>query len=89
MAILRKSNTVLLGFVMGGGFFGSVLAEALKRFSSEGLLRDVFLKGFGIGINPPFTLDLHLFSFTLGFTIAINLFVVLGALFGVLVYKQV
>jgi len=89
VAILRNTNSMLFGFVMGGAFFGSVLAEALKRFSSEGLLRDVFLKGFGIGIDPPFTLDLHLFSFTIGFTIAINLFVILGALFGLLIYKQV
>lgn len=89
MAILRKTNTVLFGFVMGGAFFGGVLAEALSRFSSQGLLRDVFLKGFDVGIHPPFTLDLHVFSITLGFTIAINLFVILGALFGLLVYKQV
>ncbi|MDH4229410.1 MAG: DUF4321 domain-containing protein [Nitrospirota bacterium] len=89
MAFLKKTNTVLAGFVFGGALFGSVLAEALRRFSTEGLLRDVFLKGFGIGINPPFSLDLHLFTFTFGLTFTVNLFVLLGAFLGLLVYKQV
>ncbi|MFQ5508796.1 MAG: DUF4321 domain-containing protein [Leptospirillia bacterium] len=89
MAILRKTSNVLLGFVFAGALLGGVLAEALRHFSSEGLLREVFLKGYGIGIDPPFTIDLHLFSLTAGLTFDINLFVILGALLGVLVYRQV
>lgn len=89
MAIIRKTSSVMLSFVLGGALLGGVLAEALRHFSSEGLLRDVFLKGYGIGIDPPFTLDLHLVTVTLGFTVDINLFVLLGALTGVFVFKQV
>jgi hypothetical protein len=88
MAVLRKTPSVMLGFVFGGALFGGVLAEALRHFSSEGLLRDVFLKGYGIGIDPPFTLDLHLITVTLGFTVDINLFVLLGALTGLFLFKQ-
>lgn len=89
MAILRKTSWVLAGFVFGGALFGGVLAAALRAFSSEGALRDVFLKGYEIGVTPPFTLDLHLLTATIGFTFEINLFVVLGMLLGVLIYKQV
>lgn len=89
MAILRKTQGVLLSFVFSGALVGGVLAEALRHFSSEGLLRDIFLKGFDIGIEPPFTLDLHLFSITAGFTVDINLFVILGMFLGLLIYKQV
>jgi len=89
MAIIQKTPAVMLSFVFGGALLGGVLAEALRHFSSEGLLRDVFLKGYGIGIHPPFTLDLHLVTATFGFTVDINLFVLLGGLTGVFLYKQV
>jgi hypothetical protein len=89
MAIIRKTPAVMISFVFGGALLGGVLAEALRHFSSEGLLRDVFLKGYGIGIRPPFTLDLHLITVTFGFSVDINLFVLLGALTGVFLYKQV
>lgn len=89
MAIIRKTSSVLSGFIFAGALLGGVLAEALRHFSTEGLLRDVFLKGYGIGIDPPFTLDLHLITLTLGFTVDINLFVLLGALTGLFVFKQV
>jgi hypothetical protein len=82
MAIIRKTPAVMAAFVFGGALLGGALA-------TEGLLRNVFLTGYGIGINPPFTLDLHLVTFTLGFTVDINLFVLLGALTGVFLYKQV
>ncbi len=89
MAMLRKTSWVLVGFVFGGALFGGVLAEALRAFSSDGALRNVFLKGYKIGVDPPFTLDLHLITTTIGFTLEMNLFVVLGMLLGVLIYKQV
>ncbi|MBI5137281.1 MAG: DUF4321 domain-containing protein [Nitrospirae bacterium] len=89
MALIRKTNSLLAAFAFCGGLLGGVLAEALRHFSAEGLLRDVFLRGFDIGINPPFVLDLHLFTFTVGFTVEINLFVLLGMLTGYFTFKQI
>ncbi len=89
MALIRKSNSLLAMFVFCGGLLGGVLAEAMRHFSSEGLLRDVFLRGFDIGINPPFTIDLHLFALTFGFTVDVNLFVLLGMLTGYFFFKQI
>jgi len=79
---------MLIFFVLIGGLMGGVLGEILRLFSPEGLLKEIFLKGYSIGINPPLTVDLHLFTFTLGFTIMMNLFSLLGIIFGIYVYKQ-
>ena len=79
---------MLIFFVLVGGLLGGVLGEILRIFSPEGLLKEIFLQGYGIGINPPLTLDLHLLTFTLGFTIKMNLFSLLGIIFGIYVYKQ-
>jgi len=89
MAIIRKTPGVMASFVFAGGLLGGALAEAMRHFSSKGLLRDVFLKGYGIGIDPPFTLDLHLVAATFGFTVDINLFVLLGMGLGLFVFRQV
>ena len=79
---------MLIFFVMVGGLLGGVLGEILRLFSPEGLLKEMFLKGYSIGLNPPMTLDLRLFTLTLGFTIQMNLFSLLGIIFGIYVYKQ-
>ncbi len=89
MALIRKSNSLLTAFVFCGGLLGGVLAEAMRHYSSEGVLRNVFLRGFDIGINPPFVLDLHLFTMTFGFTVEINLFVLLGMLTGYFFFRQI
>jgi len=89
MALIRKTSTLSVVFAFGGALLGGVLAESLKHFSTEGMLRNVFLKGYGIGLDPPFALDMHLFSLTLGFMVEVNLFVLLGALTGFFIFKQI
>ena len=88
MAMLKRTPWMLIFFVLIGGLMGGVLGEILRLFSPEGLLKEIFLKGYNIGINPPLTIDLHIFTFTLGFTIMMNLFSLLGIIFGIYVYKQ-
>lgn len=88
MAMLKRTPWMLIFFVMIGGLLGGVLGEILRLFSPEGLLKEMFLKGYSIGLNPPLTLDLRLFTLTLGFTIQMNLFSLLGIIFGIYVYKQ-
>ena len=88
MAMLKKTPWMLIFFILIGGLLGGVLGEILRVLSPEGLLKEIFLKGYSIGINPPLTLDLHLFTFTLGFTIQMNLFSLIGIIFGIYLYKQ-
>ncbi len=88
MATLQKSFRLLLFFILLGGFLGGILSEILQRLSPEGFLPDIFVKGFAIGLNPPFAIDLHLITFTIGFTFQINLLTLLGILLGIFTYKQ-
>ena len=88
MALLQRTPGVLFLFALGGSLFGGLLGEALTFFSPPPLIRDAFLKSYQIGILPPVTLDLVLITITLGFTIKINLFILLGILLGVYTYKQ-
>jgi hypothetical protein len=75
-------------FILAGGLLGGVLGEILRVFSPEGVISDLFLTGFDPGIDPPFTLNLQLFTVTVGFTIRINLLTLLGMILGIYIYKQ-
>jgi hypothetical protein len=88
MALLNKTPWMLIFFVLLGGLFGGLLGEVLRAISPEGPLQEFFAKSYGIGIDPPLTLDLRLITFTIGFTIRISLFNLLGILLGIYVYKQ-
>jgi len=88
MAILQKSFRLFFFFTLLGGFLGGILSEVLQRLSPEGFLPDIFVKGFAIGLNPPFAIDLHIITFTIGFTFTINLLTLLGIFLGVFTYKQ-
>lgn len=88
MATLQRTGAMFLFFVFLGGISGGILAEILRRISSPGFVHNIFLKGFNIGLNPPVTVDLHMISFTLGFTLQINLLTVLGVILGLYTYRQ-
>lgn len=88
MAVLKRTPWMLVFFVLIGGLLGGLMGEILLLFSPSGFLRDVFLKGYNVGINPPFTFDLHLVTFTVGFTFRINLLSLLGIILGIYTYKQ-
>ncbi len=78
---------MLLLFILMGDLFGSILGEALRHLSPSGILRDVFLKVYPIGFHA-ITLDLHLVTLTLGFTLQITMFSLLGMVLGIYTYRQ-
>ncbi|MFQ5587748.1 MAG: DUF4321 domain-containing protein [Nitrospiria bacterium] len=88
MATLQKTGTMLVFFILLGGVSGGILSEILRRMSTAPFVHDIFLKGFKVGITPPMTVDLHLVSFTLGFSIQVNLLILLGVILGIYTYKQ-
>ena len=88
MAILRKTPWMFIFFIFTGGLLGGVLGEILRVLSPDGAIRDLFLTGFDPGINPPFTMNLHIISFTVGFAVRINLLTLLGMILGIYIYKQ-
>lgn len=88
MALFKKNIWFLLLFILIGALLGGVLGEILRAISPEGPLRNTFTEGFHIGINPPLIIDLRILSFTIGFTLRINLLILLGAILGIYIYKH-
>ncbi|MBI5407570.1 MAG: DUF4321 domain-containing protein [Nitrospirae bacterium] len=87
MAALKKNVWLLLLLILIGASLGGVLGEILKAISPEGPLRNIFSTGFQLGLTPPVTLDLRIFSFTIGFTLRANLLTLLGSILGIYIYK--
>jgi hypothetical protein len=88
MAILHKTPWMLIFFIVLGGLIGGLLGEVLRVVSPEGILQDIFSRAYDVGLDPPMTLDLKLFSMTIGILFRINLFSLLGILLGIYIYKQ-
>lgn len=88
MALFKKNIWLLILFIFIGALLGGVLGEILKAISPEGLLKDIFTKGFDIGVASPMIIDLRIISFTLGFTLRANLLTLLGGILGIYIYKH-
>ena len=85
---VRKSYWMLLIFILIGGILGGVLGEILRVMAPHGTIQTIFATHFTPGISP-FTIDLVLFKFTLGFELKINLLSLLGMFLGIYLYKNV
>ncbi len=74
---------ILLLIILAGAMLGSILAESLGQFT--------YLAPLGhnitVGITPPVTLDLRILAVTLGFSLRLNLAVVLGIIAAVLLFR--
>jgi hypothetical protein len=74
--------TLFLGIVVG-----TVLGEAIGLVLPEGkLIRDVFVNATDLHVGPVHV-DLVVFSFTLGFSLRVNLMSVIG-IFAVLMFLR-
>lgn len=75
----KSAGTVLLMVVLGG-ILGGYVGELLGMLIPSGILHDIFVKGFPLGLTDPLVLNLKIVVFTFGFKIFINLCSVLGIL---------
>ncbi|MFQ5960494.1 MAG: DUF4321 domain-containing protein [Candidatus Methylomirabilales bacterium] len=64
------------------------MGELIAYLFPGGILERIFSQGISPGLNPPATLDLKIFSLTLGFTVRINLASLMGLILGAYLYKQ-
>ncbi|HHY11404.1 MAG TPA: DUF4321 domain-containing protein [Firmicutes bacterium] len=64
----RQSRTwVWVIALLAGAIVGSVIGEVLSDVAP------ILARGFSVGLQPPFNLDLNVVSLTLGFSIRLNL----------------
>lgn len=87
MRVARRSRSpwwILAIVVFLGALLGSVIAEALVGYPKLSFLsRDLFY-----GIDPPFTLNARVLTFTIGATIRLNLAIILGIILAVWLFRQ-
>lgn len=87
MRVARRSRNpwwMLAIVIFLGALLGSVIAEALAGYPVLSFLsRDLFY-----GIDPPFTLNARVLTFTVGMTIRLNLAIILGVIVALWLFRQ-
>jgi hypothetical protein len=79
----REPWWVLLVIVIAGAMLGSVFADAVGQFTYLAPLGH----SVSFGVDPPVTLDLRVFTVTLGFTVRLNLAIVAGIIVAIYVFR--
>lgn len=77
-----RSTWILLLLILVGIVLGGILGEVLGQELS------ILKKGYQIGLNPPFTLDLNVMQLTFGFLINVNVASVIGIILAILIFRK-
>ena len=80
----RNPWWILVVIIVAGAMLGSVLANAVGQFTYLSWLG----RSLTVGLAPPVVIDLHVFTLTLGFTVRLNLAVLLGILVAAYVFRM-
>jgi hypothetical protein len=73
----KKSLGWVLIIILLGALLGTTLGEVLALILPEGVVKEFFLRSAQFGVGPV-TLNLVIFTLTLGFSIKLNAISVLG-----------
>lgn len=80
---LRSPWWVLFFVIFFGALLGSVIAEAVGAYPAFAWLA----KDVRAGIDPPLTLDLRVFTVTIGTTVRLNVSILLGIVIAVWIFR--
>lgn len=79
----REPWWILVVIIIAGAMLGSVFADAVGQFT--------YLAPIGhsvaFGVDPPVTLDLRVFTITLGFTVRLNVAIVVGIIVAIYLFR--
>ena len=75
----KKSTAFIIFIVILGALIGTALGEVIGILVPAGVVQDFFLKSASASVGPA-TLDIILFTLTLGFSFKINVTGVIGIL---------
>ncbi|MBL7074411.1 DUF4321 domain-containing protein [candidate division KSB1 bacterium] len=73
----KRSIFIVFLILILGAVLGSVMGEVIGLVLPEGVVKQVFIKGLKFEIGP-ITVDLVMFTFTIGFSLKLNFISVLG-----------
>jgi hypothetical protein len=79
----REPWWVLAVVIVAGAMLGSVFADAVGQFTYLAPLGH----SVAVGIDPPLRLDLRVLTLTLGFTVRLNVSVVLGIILAIYLFR--
>ncbi len=71
--------------VIAGAMLGSVLANAIGQFTYLSWLG----RSLVVGLIPPVVIDLQVMTITVGFTLRLNLAILLGILVAAYVFRMI
>ena len=81
---VRDPWWVLVLILIAGAVLGSVFADAVGQFTYLAPLGH----SISIGIDPAMRIDLRVITVTLGFTVRLNLGIVLGIIVAIYVFRM-
>jgi hypothetical protein len=82
----QKSIGLLAVLLILGMIVGSAVGEAIGLVLPDGVVKEFFLRSVSASVGPA-TVDLVAFSFTLGFSLNVNLMAVLGVVFATYLFR--
>lgn len=82
----HKSFGFLLFMILLGLILGTAIGEAIGLVLPEGVVKSFFLRSVATTLGPA-TVDLVAFTFTLGFSLKINLMAVLGVVLSIYLFR--
>lgn len=82
-----KKAVVFILFLMTGAFLGSILTEMVQKIPALSFL--TWGKTIGVGVPNPISVDLAVLAFHFGFSIQMNLAILLCIVGSLLVYGKI
>ena len=82
----HKSFGFLLFMIILGMIVGTAIGEAIGLMLPDGVVKSFFLRSVTPSFSPT-TVDLVAFTFTLGFSLNVNLMAVLGIVLAIYLFR--
>ena len=84
----KKSLTFVILIIVLGALIGSALGEVIAYVIPDGVVKDFFLKSVSASLGPG-TLDIIILTFTLGFSIKLNIIGLFGRFIAAYILRRI
>ena len=84
----RRGILLPLGVLILAGVLGNLVGRGLALLVPGGILHDLLISGFRLGMDPPWRVDLGVFSLSIGFTLNVTFLGLLCMIFFLFLYRK-